>query len=201
MRESAGGKGSPAVVGPRNPRRGRGCTGRPCTAEGMSLIVLHSDHQSELFRRLKGTICKLSWREQREGELERGWAVSPSHPIAEGLPRISRLRIRRCMVSLPTYGHQTTCCSCLGSRAAKSFAAGACSNAVETGFPTSGRSMKHSRSTAIPMFSVSKPTSPAGQDSHAATHQRTTHGNLASGPSHRTRAGDCAPLAMTASLK
>ena len=51
--------------------------------EGMGLIVLHSGHQSKIFRRLMGTTCDLKWREA--GERERIWVVDPSHPIAEGL--------------------------------------------------------------------------------------------------------------------
>ena len=51
---------------------------------GMGLIVLHSGHFSKIFRRLMGTACRLRWREV--GEKERLWVVSPSHPIAQGVP-------------------------------------------------------------------------------------------------------------------
>lgn len=51
---------------------------------GMGLVVLHSGHFSKIFRRLMGTECRLRWREV--GEKERLWVVSPSHPIAQGLP-------------------------------------------------------------------------------------------------------------------
>lgn len=53
--------------------------------DGMGLVVLHSGHHSKLFQRMMGTNCNLSWREQDGGELERVWAVLPSHPIAEGI--------------------------------------------------------------------------------------------------------------------
>jgi trehalose utilization protein len=51
--------------------------------EGMGLVVLHSAHNSKIFRRLMGTSCMLRWREA--AELERVWIVDPGHPIAEGL--------------------------------------------------------------------------------------------------------------------
>lgn len=51
---------------------------------GMGLIVLHSGHYSKPFRRLLGTSCGLTWRE--DGALERLWVVNPAHPIAAGLP-------------------------------------------------------------------------------------------------------------------
>ena len=51
---------------------------------GMGLIVLHSGHLSKIFRRMTGTACRLRWREV--GEKERLWVVSPSHPIAQGIP-------------------------------------------------------------------------------------------------------------------
>ena len=50
---------------------------------GMGLIVLHSGHESKLFRRLMGTTCMLRWRD--DGEKERLWVVEPGHPILEGL--------------------------------------------------------------------------------------------------------------------
>jgi trehalose utilization protein len=50
---------------------------------GMGLVVLHSAHNSKIFRRLMGTSCMLRWREA--GERERLWVVNPSHPIAAGL--------------------------------------------------------------------------------------------------------------------
>jgi trehalose utilization protein len=51
---------------------------------GMGLLVLHSGHFSKVFKRLMGTTCDLSWR--NEGEKERLWTVEPGHPIAEGVP-------------------------------------------------------------------------------------------------------------------
>ncbi len=50
---------------------------------GMGLIVLHSGHYSQIFRRLMGTSCDLKWREA--GEQERLWVTAPDHPIAAGL--------------------------------------------------------------------------------------------------------------------
>ena len=51
--------------------------------EGMGLLVLHSAHNSRIFRTLMGTSCMLRWREA--GERERLWIVDPSHPIVAGL--------------------------------------------------------------------------------------------------------------------
>src|SRR6056297_1040301 len=41
--------------------------------DGMGLVVLHSGHFSEIFKRLMGTTCDLKWRD--EGEKERLWTV------------------------------------------------------------------------------------------------------------------------------
>jgi len=49
---------------------------------GMGFIALHSSHLAKPFLRLMGTSGSLKWR---EGDFERLWVVSPSHPIAEGL--------------------------------------------------------------------------------------------------------------------
>jgi trehalose utilization protein len=51
--------------------------------EGMGLVVLHSGHESKLFRRLMGTSCMLRWRDA--GERERLWIIEPGHPLVEGL--------------------------------------------------------------------------------------------------------------------
>jgi trehalose utilization protein len=51
--------------------------------DGMGLVVLHSGHNSKIFKRLMGTSCSLCWREA--GERERLWVVNPGHPIAEGI--------------------------------------------------------------------------------------------------------------------
>jgi trehalose utilization protein len=53
--------------------------------DGMGLVVLHSGHMSKIFMRLMGTSCRLRWREM--GEREVVWTVSPSHPIASGVPQ------------------------------------------------------------------------------------------------------------------
>jgi trehalose utilization protein len=51
--------------------------------DGMGMVVLHSGHESKIFKKLTGTTCRLKWREA--DEKERIWVVSPGHPIAEGL--------------------------------------------------------------------------------------------------------------------
>jgi trehalose utilization protein len=51
--------------------------------DGMGLIVLHSAHNSRIFRRLMGTTCMLRWREA--AERERVWIVDPGHPIVQGI--------------------------------------------------------------------------------------------------------------------
>ena len=51
--------------------------------DGMGLVVLHSGHYSQIFKRLMGTSCALKWRE--DGRRERLWVVDPAHPIADGL--------------------------------------------------------------------------------------------------------------------
>ena len=51
--------------------------------DGMGLLVLHSGHESKVFKRLMGTSCDLKWREA--GEKERVWVAEPGHPIVEGL--------------------------------------------------------------------------------------------------------------------
>ena len=53
--------------------------------KGMGLIVLHSAHHSKIFKRLMGTSCNLSWRE--DGDMERLWVVAPDHPIVQGIDR------------------------------------------------------------------------------------------------------------------
>ena len=51
--------------------------------EGMGLIVLHSGHNSKIFKALMGTRCSLRWRES--GELERLWVMDYTHPIVQGV--------------------------------------------------------------------------------------------------------------------
>lgn len=52
--------------------------------EGMGLIVLHSGHESKIFRKICGTESgQLKWRE--DGEKEILWVIDPSHPITDGL--------------------------------------------------------------------------------------------------------------------
>lgn len=50
---------------------------------GMGLIVLHSGHESKIFKRLMGTTCDLKWREA--GDTERLWVSEPGHPIVDGI--------------------------------------------------------------------------------------------------------------------
>jgi trehalose utilization protein len=54
--------------------------------DGMGLVALHSAHLSKPFVRLMGTSCNLRWREADDRELV--WTVSPSHPIADGVPAV-----------------------------------------------------------------------------------------------------------------
>lgn len=51
---------------------------------GMGLLVLHSAHESKIFRALMGTSCSLRWREADDQEIV--WTVNPGHPIAAGIP-------------------------------------------------------------------------------------------------------------------
>jgi trehalose utilization protein len=54
--------------------------------DGMGLLVLHSGHLSQPFRRLMGTSCNLRWREADDRELV--FTVAPTHPIARGVPPV-----------------------------------------------------------------------------------------------------------------
>jgi trehalose utilization protein len=54
--------------------------------DGMGFIALHSAHMCKPFVRLMGTSCHLRWRESDDRELV--WTVSPSHPIADGVPPV-----------------------------------------------------------------------------------------------------------------
>lgn len=53
---------------------------------GMGLVVLHSGHNSRVFRELMGTTCSLRWR--NAGERELVWTVAPAHPISDGVPPV-----------------------------------------------------------------------------------------------------------------
>ena len=50
---------------------------------GMGLIVLHSGHNSKIFKSLVGATASLKWREM--GEKERLWVIAPEHPIVQGI--------------------------------------------------------------------------------------------------------------------
>ena len=49
---------------------------------GMGAIFLHSGHHSKPFKKLMGTSCNLSWRDD---EKERLWNINPAHPIMAGI--------------------------------------------------------------------------------------------------------------------
>lgn len=49
---------------------------------GMGAIFLHSAHHSKVFKKLMGTTCNLSWRDD---EKERLYNIYPSHPIMDGI--------------------------------------------------------------------------------------------------------------------
>src|SRR5947209_2079577 len=51
---------------------------------GMGILILHSAHESKIFKRLMGTTCSLRWREADEREIV--WTVAPAHPITAGVP-------------------------------------------------------------------------------------------------------------------
>lgn len=57
---------------------------------GMGLIVLHSGHDSKIFKRVLGTSGSLRWREAGEAEIL--WNLDPSHPILEGIGECIELR-------------------------------------------------------------------------------------------------------------
>lgn len=58
--------------------------------EGMGLILLHSAHYSKIAKKLLGTSCSLTLRED---DRERLWCINPSHPIAKGVPNHIDLEI------------------------------------------------------------------------------------------------------------
>ena len=75
---------------------------------GMGLVVLHSGHFSQHFRRLMGTSCSLQWREA--GEHERLWNLRPDHPGAGAAsPTTSSWPRRRCTASASTSRTPTSC--------------------------------------------------------------------------------------------
>ena len=51
---------------------------------GMGLLVLHSGHFSNVFKKLMGTTCNLKWREH-ENEREVLWVTRPGHPLVAGI--------------------------------------------------------------------------------------------------------------------
>ncbi|MBO6158994.1 MAG: ThuA domain-containing protein [Firmicutes bacterium] len=50
---------------------------------GMGLIVLHSGHESKVFRALMGTRCGVEWYEK--GDPGRIWILDQTHPIVKGV--------------------------------------------------------------------------------------------------------------------
>ena len=57
--------------------------------DGMGAIFLHSGHHSKPFRKLMGTSCNLTWRE--DGDMELVWNIKPAHPITQGIGRFIKL--------------------------------------------------------------------------------------------------------------
>ncbi len=57
--------------------------------EGMGIIFLHSSHFAKPFKKLMGTPCTLTWRE--DGDRELLWVCDPSHPITQGIGRFIKL--------------------------------------------------------------------------------------------------------------
>ncbi len=57
--------------------------------EGMGIIFLHSAHFSKVIKKLLGTPCSLTWRE--DNEAERIWTVDRDHPISQGVEQGFRL--------------------------------------------------------------------------------------------------------------
>ncbi len=57
--------------------------------DGMGAIFLHSGHHSKPFRKLMGTSCNLTWRE--DGDYELVWNIKPAHPITQGIGRFIKL--------------------------------------------------------------------------------------------------------------
>ena len=57
--------------------------------DGMGAIFLHSGHHSKPFRKLMGTSCNLTWRE--DGDAELVWNIKPAHPITQGIGRFIKL--------------------------------------------------------------------------------------------------------------
>ena len=57
--------------------------------DGMGAIFLHSAHHSKPFKRLMGTSCNLTWRE--DGDQELVWNIKPLHPITRGIGRFIHL--------------------------------------------------------------------------------------------------------------
>lgn len=56
---------------------------------GMGAIFLHSAHHSKPFKKLLGTTCNLTWRE--DGDYELVWVCNPAHPIAQGINRFIKI--------------------------------------------------------------------------------------------------------------
>lgn len=54
--------------------------------DGMGLLVLHSGHESKVFKRLLGTHCSLQWRDGEDSE--NVWVIKPAHPIAQNIPQV-----------------------------------------------------------------------------------------------------------------
>ena len=60
---------------------------RRVVRDGMGLVVLHASIESKIFKRLMGTSCGIGTMRQSD-DWEAVWTVSPSHPIARGVPAV-----------------------------------------------------------------------------------------------------------------
>jgi trehalose utilization protein len=60
---------------------------RRIVADGMGLVMLHAGIESKIFRLLMGTSCGVASLRQSD-DWEAVWTVSPSHPIAAGIPPV-----------------------------------------------------------------------------------------------------------------
>ncbi len=59
--------------------------------DGMGIIVLHSGHNSKIFKRLMATECRFKWWVDGDGDHERLFNVMPGHAITADLPETFEL--------------------------------------------------------------------------------------------------------------
>jgi trehalose utilization protein len=60
---------------------------RRIMTDGMGFIALHADLNSKIFMRLMGSTCSIGHIRQTD-DWEAVWTISPSHPIASGVPPV-----------------------------------------------------------------------------------------------------------------